>query len=93
MAKLDFEHFLDKEMTRIYLAGELKEATRVENTLTRQGIDYAVEIESYCKFILGIFPAIYKGAGFYVLSREAASARSILLAAGLDAGIESEEFG
>jgi hypothetical protein len=45
MARLDFEDFLDKEVTRVYLAGRLSEAKHVERTLTGNGIDYTVDIE------------------------------------------------
>jgi hypothetical protein len=39
MARLDFEEFLDKEVNRVYIAGALEEARRVESILTRHGID------------------------------------------------------
>ncbi len=42
MARLELEDFLDQEVRRVYLAGRLSEAKRVERTLTGNGIDYAV---------------------------------------------------
>ena len=88
MAKVDIEAFRDQETTRIYIAGRLSEAKQVENTLTQNGIDYAVEIEPYVRLILGIVPRKYSGAGFYVLSERAAVAKRVLLAAGFEEGIE-----
>jgi hypothetical protein len=91
MARLDFEDFLDKEVTRLYLAARLSEAKRVETTLTANGIDYAVDIEPFFMVVLGIMPSVYAGAAFYVLSAQTPIARSTLLAAGLKAGIEAYE--
>ncbi len=93
MAKVDIEAFWGKEVTRVYIAGKLGEAKQVESTLTENGIDYAVEVEPFVTLILGILPSEYAGAGFYVLSEQAALARSILLAAGFTAGIEVDCHG
>ncbi len=90
MARLDFEDFLDTEVTRVYLAGDLSEAARVEKTLTVQSLDYMVVVEPYSKLLLGFFPSDYAGAGFYVLPDQAALARAVLLSAGLKAGIEEQ---
>ena len=91
MARLDFDQFLEKELSRIYIAGELAEASRVEDILTRQGIDYAVEVEPYLKPTSTLFSlGMYAGAGFFVLSGQAAFARGSLLAAGLRSGIQDD---
>jgi hypothetical protein len=63
MARLDFEEFLDKEVTRVYMAGGLEEAKRVESILTGHGIDYVVDIEPYRKQVLGISPVCTRGLG------------------------------
>ena len=91
MARLDFEDFLDKEVTRGYLAARVSEAKHVERILSENGIDYAVDIEPFLTLILGVFPSEYAGAAFYVPSGQAPFARSTLLAAGLKAGIEDDE--
>jgi hypothetical protein len=91
MARVDIEDFDDKQVTRVYIAGSLREAKRVEDTLTRHGINYAVDIEPYSKAVLGIFDSVYAGAGFFVASTQAALARSTLLADGLSVGIEGDE--
>lgn len=90
MARLDFEDFLDQGVSRVYIAGDLGEAARVEKTLTVQSLDYMVVVEPYSKLLLGFFPSDYAGAGFYVLSDQAALARAVLLAAGLREGIEEQ---
>jgi len=91
MAKLDLEDFLGKEVTRVYIAGELREAKAVEKALSEHGIDFTVEVEPYKKMLLGIFFNEYAGAAFYVLSERATSARSALLAAGLKVGLQDED--
>jgi len=91
MARIEFEDFPDNELTRVYLAGELHEAKRVEEALTEHGIDYAVDFELYKKRIIGLFPAVYQGVAFFVVTGQTALARSTLLAAGLRAGIEEDD--
>jgi hypothetical protein len=91
MAKVDFESFAEKEVSRIYIAARLPEARQVESTLTENDIDYAVEIEPYFKVVLNIFPFEYPGATFYVLFGQAQFARQALLKAGLKAGLVDEE--
>ena len=90
MARVDIESFLDKEISRIYIADRLPEAKQVESALTEQGIDYAVEIEPYYKIVLGLFPSEYAGAAFYVLSEQAELARQALTVAGLKMGLLDE---
>ena len=95
MARLDFDKFLDKEVSRIYIAGELAEAKRVEDILTRCGIDYAVDVEPYQKSALRVLTlfssGVYAAAAFFVLSGQAAFAREALLAAGLTGGIQDDD--
>ena len=94
MARVDLGQFLDKELSRVYIAGGLMEATLVECILTRHAIDYAVEVEPYYKPLPTLFSlGEYAGAAFYVLSAQAPFARSMLLAAGLRAGIQDDEAG
>ncbi len=88
MARVDSEAFLDKEVSRVYIAANVGEAERVEKALTDDGFDYLVEIERFTRAVLGIFPSEYPGASFYVLSGQAASARKTLSGAGLRAGLQ-----
>jgi hypothetical protein len=88
MARVIFDDLGEKEVARIYLAGELAEAKRVEEILNSNGIDYAVEVEPYVRFSL--FSSEYAGAAFYVLSGQAELCRRALCEAGFKAGILDE---
>ncbi len=92
MARVDFEDWQGKEVTRVYIAGRLAEALHVEKTLTEHGIDYAVDIEPFRVLVLGVFLSEHKGVGFYVLSGQADFSKRALLHAGLRTGIEEDEF-
>ena len=56
----------EKDITRIFIASNLKEAQGIEEILTGHGIDYAVKIEKYVR--LGLFPSEIPGVAFYVSS-------------------------
>ena len=88
MARVSFDELVEKETTRIYLAGELAEAKRVEEILNANGINYAVEVEPYVRF--SIFSSEYAGAAFYVLSGQAEFCRRTLFEAGLKIGIQDD---
>ena len=91
MAKVEIESFEEKEVARVYIAERLREAKRVESTLSEHGVDYAVEVEPFYKLLLGFIPCEYSGAAFYVLSGQAPFARQALEVAGLKAGLVDEE--
>jgi hypothetical protein len=75
----------------IYIAARLSEAKRVEEVLTRIGIDYAVEIAPYATRLLGLFSTQYRGAMFYVLPGQARYCRQALQAAGMKKGLTEDE--
>ena len=87
MLLVDIETFGGESMARVYIAGRLSEAKRVEHTLSGRGIDYAVEIESFRTNLLGFLPTKYEGVAFYVPSRQASFCRCILQEAGLTVGL------
>lgn len=88
MARIALEDFGEKEVVRIYIAGALGEAKRVEAILTENGIHYAVEVELYLtSSIFSIFSSGQKGASFYVISGQADFCRRVLRDAGLKVGI------
>ena len=89
MARVALEDFGDKEVVRIYIAGALGEAKRVEAILTQNGIHYAVEVEPYVRFSMFSAPE-QAGASFYVISGQADFCRRVLREAGLRAGIIEE---
>lgn len=76
------------EISRIYMAGKIREAKNVEALLDRRGIDYAVEMEEF-KFF-SFFGWTHLGAAFYVLSAQAPFCRGLLKEQGLVRGILEE---
>jgi len=84
---VDIQKFGEEETARVYIAGRLSEAKRVEQTFSERGIDYAVEIEAFRTNLLGFLPTEYEGVAFYVLSRQAALCRRALEDAGLTVGL------
>lgn len=84
---VDPETFDDKEVAMVYIAGRISESKRVEQTLSDNAIDYAVDIEPFEARVLGILRVEYEGVGFYVLSGQADFCRRVLRAAGLVEGL------
>ena len=83
MTRIDAEALDDPE--RIYIAGTLRMALRVEEWLTTAGIEYAVQVEPYGRSLL--FGRLRMGAAFYVTSGQAAYCREQLMAAGFGGGV------
>jgi len=92
MALVDPDDFTDKEVARVYIAGRLSEAKRVEQTLSENSIDYMVDAEPFEVRLLGILPMQYEGLAFYVLSGQADFCRDLLQRAQLVTGLVEEEF-
>jgi len=90
MARVAFDDFGEKDIARIYLAAELAEAQRVEEVLSANGIEYAVEVEPYMSLSFFSFSSESRGAAFYVLSGQANFCKRALLEAGLELGIQEE---
>ena len=90
MARVDPDFFGEKEVARVYIAARVREARRVEETLTGSGIEYCVEIESFRTYILGLFPSEQAGVAFYVIAGQADYCRRLLLQSGLRAGLVDE---
>ena len=89
MPRVTLDEFAEKEIVRIYLAGELAEAERVEDILSANNINYAVEVEPYVP--LGFFGSEHAGAAFYVLSGQAEYCKRVLFEAGFKVGIVEDE--
>lgn len=88
MPRIEAEDLRDPE--RIYVAGSLRVARRVEEWLTAAGVDYAVQVEPFSRSLL--FGTVRMGAAFYVTSGQAAYCRHQLTAAGLGGGVlEAQE--
>ena len=88
MALLASDDFEGQECVRVYIAGRLEEAKRVEQALTDAGIDYFVEIERFERRLLGVVRREYEGAAFYVPLDRSAATRLLLRNARLTSGLE-----
>lgn len=88
MARIELEELRDPE--RIFIAGSLRMARRVEEWLTMAGVDYGVQVEPFGRSLL--FNTLRMGAAFYVTSGQAAYCRQQLTAAGVGGGVvETQE--
>ena len=92
MALVDAATFDDKEVAMVYIAGRLSEGKRVEQVLSDNAIDYAVDFEPFESRVLGILPVKYEGVGFYVLSGQADFCRRVLREAGLIQGLVEDDL-
>jgi len=72
----DAAFFDDREPVLIFIAKRLKEALKLEDALTKAGIDYAVEADQYTGGI--IFRSERTGAFFYVAEGNAEAARGVM---------------
>jgi len=79
----------EKDITRIFIASNLKEAQGIEEILTGHGINYAVKIEKYVR--LGLFPSEIPGVAFYVSSGQGSFCRDLLRNEDFLAGIVEED--
>lgn len=93
MALVDPETFDGQEVVMVYIAGRLKEGKRVEQVLTANGVDYAVDVERFESRLLGILPVEYEGVGFYVAAAQADFCRDVLRQAGVVQGLVEENLG
>lgn len=87
MARITLELIPKEESEQIFLSGKLNESKKIEKLLTREGVHYAVTIESYRGG--GILSSFfeYKGAMFHVRSDQAAHCRRRLEDQGFAYGI------
>lgn len=85
MAKISLEDFSDNQIARIYIARNIKEAERAEQILSKNGVDYAIELEPYWQMVL--FASEYIGAAFYVLFNQAEVCQEIFRTEGMKAGL------
>ncbi|HSC25871.1 MAG TPA: hypothetical protein VLD67_01275 [Vicinamibacterales bacterium] len=65
-----------REPEQVYTASSIREARRIEELLTRRGVDYGVQVEEIGRSIL--FGAPRHGAAFYVAAAQADYCRSVL---------------
>ena len=91
MARVEFESFGEDEVARIYMASRLREAQRVEEVLSAEGVDYYAEVEPFVTYILGLFPSKHNGVAFYVRAAQAEDCKRILIESCLRVGILDKE--
>lgn len=84
MARLATDQF-PGPLALVYIAGNLSDAEMAERTLTREGVDYALSMEDFCRgSVLGsILGGVYKGLFFFVPTLYHRRAADVLEAAGL----------
>ena len=85
MGRVDLENFSDRNITRIYIAKNIKEAQRIENLLTEKNIDYALSLEPFLP--PSLLQSERMGAAFYVASTQSDICRQFISDRGLGAGI------
>lgn len=90
MSRVDIEEFSDKNISRIFIAGNIGEAERAEGLLTENAISYALQIEEFIN--TGLFSSTVKeGVVFYVISGQRHFCKQLLLANGLKTGLIDDE--
>ncbi len=85
MGRIDLEKFSDLNITRIYIAKNIKEAQSIEILLTEKNIDYALSVEPFLP--PSLLQSERMGAAFYVESTQSDICRQIIVNQGLGAGI------
>ena len=68
MPRVPIEAFADRDVEPIFLAAKVREAQRVAEVLTQQGIEFGVKVEPFIRYLLDAFPLEHEGAAFYLLS-------------------------
>jgi hypothetical protein len=71
------EFFENRELSLLFMARRLREALRLEELLTRSGVEYCVETGDYVGGFL--FKRELTGAFFYVEPSELVSLRKLLI--------------
>ena len=84
MARVEPEALSHRELSRVFIAGTLAEAQRVEEMLSVNGVDYVVRVEP---FRASLFFSPRNGAAFYVTREQAEYCRTHLTDAGLGRGV------
>ncbi len=85
MGRIDLEKFSDLNITRIYIAKNIKEAQSIENLFTEKNIDYALSVEPFLP--PSLLQSERMGVTFYVESTQSDICRQIIVDQGLGAGI------
>lgn len=84
----DPDFFGEEELDLVYIGKKLKHALRVEETLTAEGIDFAVEVDYYSGGV--IFRSARAGAFFYVRPSDRSRAVEAVRALGFEPVLTAE---
>ena len=85
MGRIEIEDFSDKDMSRIFIARNIRESERAETLLSENGISYAVQMEEFVG--PGLFTISAKnGVAFYVLSSQRDFCRDLFFRNDLKSG-------
>ena len=76
MARFTLEEFSERNPELVYIAGNVADAEHVEAALSKQHIDYAMNIETYHN--QSFFGGTYPGVFFYVREGDAQRSRDCL---------------
>ena len=90
MPVIDDDEWQDDSVSRVYLAGKLAEAQKVERVLDLNGIQHSVRPEQY-RTALSLLFGPYDGIAFYVHNTESARCLEELRKAKLLSGLAKEE--
>lgn len=75
------EFFGEAELDLVYIAKKLREALPLEEALSAQGIDYAIELDTYRGGL--VFQTERTGVFFYVLPAETERVKELIRSLGL----------
>ncbi len=75
------EYFGEAELDLVYIAKKLREALPLEEKLSAEGVDYAIELDTYRGGL--IFQSERTGVFFYVLPAETERTKAIIRGLGL----------
>ena len=92
MPRIDDDEWPDESVSRVYLAGKLAEAQKVEQALDSIGVQYSVRPEKY-RTALSILFGPYDGIAFYVHGDESERSIAELERAGLVSGLTKDAPG
>jgi hypothetical protein len=87
--KQEASFFEGQDAVLIYIARKLKDALRLEETLTAEGIDYGVEADEYRAGI--VFRSARIGAFFYVVKDATEAAHAVMTKHGFTPLVETDE--
>ena len=88
MVRVDSDALSHRELSRVFIAGTLREAQQVEELLTVSGVDYVVQVEPYRA---SLFFGPRYGAAFFVGAEQADYCRFHLNAKGFSRGVLEDE--